>query len=76
MSKATKIVYVSLNNNDEFQRTRRENSNIVPCSLYVDKEECKIYFVEKEQGEILDATWDMCINDSPGLSIGSGVIGF
>lgn len=76
MSKATKFVYVSLNSNDEFQRAKRENSNIVPCSLYVDKEEQKIYFVEEKQGEILDFIPDICINDSPGLSIGSGVIEF
>lgn len=61
MSKVTKFVYVSLNNNDEFQRAKRENSNIVPCSLYVDKEEQKIYFVEQQTGAIMDL--DINISD-------------
>lgn len=59
MSKVTKFVYVSLNRNDEFQRAKRENSNIVPCSLYVDKEEQKIYFVEQQTGAIMDLDIDI-----------------
>lgn len=59
MGKVTKFVYVSLNSNDEFQRAKRENSNIVPCSLYVDKEECKIYFVEQQTGAIMDLDVDI-----------------
>lgn len=59
MSKVTKFVYVSLNNNDQFQKAKRENSNIVPCSLYVDKEECKIYFVEQQTGAIMDLDVDI-----------------
>lgn len=48
MNKATKFIYVPSNKVDEFQKERKENSNIVPCSLYVNKEECTIYFVEQE----------------------------
>lgn len=48
MNKTTKFIYVPLNKIDEFQKAREENSNIVPCSLYINKEECTIYFVEQE----------------------------
>lgn len=48
MNKATKFIYVPSNKVDEFQKERKENSNIVPCSLYINKEECTIYFVEQE----------------------------
>lgn len=61
MSKVTKFVYVPLNRNGEFQKAKRENSNIVPCNLYVDKEECKIYFVEQQTGAIMD--FDVNISD-------------
>ena len=50
MNKATKFIYVPLNKVDEFQKEREENSDIVPYNVYVDKEECTIYFVE--QGSI------------------------
>lgn len=76
MSKVTKFVYVPLSKRYEFDKMKEQNSNIIPCSIYVDKEEQKIFFIEEQQGEILDITRDICINDSPGLSIGSGVIGF
>ena len=48
MNKATKFIYVPSNKIDEFQKAREENSNIVPCSLYVNKEECIIYFIEQK----------------------------
>ena len=50
MDKITKFIYVASDKIDEFQKEREENSNIVPCNVYVDKEECTIYFVE--QGSI------------------------
>ena len=48
MNKATKFVYVSLDKINDFQKVREENNKIVPCSVYVNKEECTIYFIEQE----------------------------
>ena len=48
MDKITKFIYVASDKIDEFQKAREENSNIVPCSLYVNREECTIYFIEQE----------------------------
>ena len=48
MDKITKFIYVSSDKNNEFQKVRERNSNIVPCSVYVNREECTIYFVEQE----------------------------
>lgn len=48
MNKATKFIYVSLDKVDDFQKVREENNKIVPCSVYINKEECTIYFVEQE----------------------------
>ena len=48
MDKITKFIYVSLDKIDEFQKVREGNSNIVPCSVYVNREECTIYFIEQE----------------------------
>ena len=48
MNKATKFIYVSLDKVDEFQKVREGNNKIVPCSVYVNKEECTIYFIEQE----------------------------
>lgn len=76
MSKITKFVYVPLSKRHEFHMMKEQNSNIMPCSVYVDKEEQKIFFIEEYQGEILDITRDICINDSPGLMIGNEAIGF
>lgn len=73
MSKVTRFVYVPLSKNLEFQSLIEDNKNVVPCSLYVDKEEQKIYFVEQETGPIMDCfvgSMDSCINDSIGLRIG------
>lgn len=76
MSKITRFVYVPLDKRYEFYKIKEQNSNIIPCSIYVDKEEQKIFFIEEQQGEILDITRDICINDSPGLLIGNEAIGF
>lgn len=48
MNKATKFIYVSLDKVDDFQKVREENNKIVLCSMYVNKEECTIYFIEQE----------------------------
>lgn len=48
MDKITKFIYVPLNRVDEFQKVREGNNKIVPCSVYVNKEECTIYFIEQE----------------------------
>ena len=48
MNKVTKFIYVPLNKIDEFQKVRKGNNNIVPCSVYVNKKECTIYFIEQE----------------------------
>ena len=48
MNKATKFIYVPLDKIDDFQKVREENDKIVPCRVYVNKEECTIYFVEQE----------------------------
>lgn len=81
MSKVTRFVYVPLSKNLEFQSLIEDNKKLVPCSLYVDKEEQKIYFVEQETGPIMDGNifdislydTDTCINDSIGMRIGSSV---
>ena len=77
MSKVTRFVYVPLSKRHEFHMMKEQNSNIIPCSVYVDKEEQKIFFIEEQQGEILDGNIvDISINDSPGLLIGNEAIGF
>ena len=48
MDKVTKFVYVPLDKIDDFQKVREENDKIVPCSVYVNKEECIIYFIEQD----------------------------
>ena len=48
MDKATKFIYVSLDKIDDFQKVREENDKIVPCRVYVNKEECTIYFIEQD----------------------------
>lgn len=55
MSKATKFVYVPLNKNLEFQQLMSQSDTIVPYSLYVDREEQKIYLVEEPTGAIMDS---------------------
>ena len=48
MNKATKFIYVPLNKVNEFQKVREENDKIIPCNVYINKEECTIYFIEQE----------------------------
>lgn len=48
MDKATKFVYVPLDKIDDFQKVKEKNNKIVPCSVYVNREECTIYFVEQK----------------------------
>lgn len=69
---ANKFKMVQLNRTYEFNQIQKENSEyIVPCQLYVDKRNGVIYFIEQEQGEVLDAIiYDSCINDSIGMRIG------
>lgn len=48
MNKVTKFIYVPLDKIDDFQKVREENDKIVPCNVYVNKEECTIYFIEQD----------------------------
>ena len=48
MNKATKFIYISSDKIDDFRKVREGNNKIVPCSVYVNKEECTIYFIEQE----------------------------
>ena len=48
MNKTTKFVYVPLDKIDDFQKVREGNNKIVPCNVYVNKEECTIYFIEQD----------------------------
>ena len=45
---ANKFRMVQLENRLRFNQLLEENENIVPCSVYVNREECTIYFVEQE----------------------------
>ena len=77
MSKITRFIYVPLDKRYEFYKMKEQDSNIIPCSIYVDREEQKVFFIEEQQGEILDGNIvDISINDSPGLLIGNEAIGF
>lgn len=56
---ANKFKMVQLDDVYRFNQLQKENSEIiVPCQLYVDKETGMIYFVEQQQGEILDTIVD------------------
>ena len=71
---ANKFKMVQLKDRLRFNKLLEENENIVPCSLYVNKEDGTIYFIEEQTGPILDLCMydtDTCINDSIGLHIGS-----
>lgn len=72
---ANKFKMVQIEDRLRFNKLLKEKENIVPCSLYVDKEDGTIYFVEEQTGPILDLCMrydeDTCINDSVGLHIGS-----
>ena len=45
---ATKFQMVQLDDRLRFYNFLEENENIVPCSLYVNKDDGTIYFVEQE----------------------------
>lgn len=74
---ANKFKMVQLENQLRFQQLLSERENLVPCQLYVDKDDGTIYFVEQQTGPILDCILhydeDACINDSIGLHIGHTV---
>lgn len=56
---ANKFKMVQLDDIYRFNQLQKENNEtIVPCQLYVDKETGMIYFVEQQQGEILDTICD------------------
>lgn len=70
---ANKFRMVQLDSRLRFNQLLEENENIVPCSLYVNKDDGTIYFVEEQTGPILDLCMeeDSCINNDIGLHIGS-----
>ena len=70
---SNKFKMVQLRDKLRFNQFLKENENIVPCSLYVNKEDGTIYFVEEQTGPILDLCMeeDNCINNNIGLHIGS-----
>ena len=45
---ATKFKMVQLDDITRFYNFLEENENVVPCSLYVNKDDGTIYFVEQE----------------------------
>ena len=45
---ANKFRMVQLENRLRFNQLLEENENIVPCSVYVNREEYTIYFVEQK----------------------------
>ena len=45
---ANKFRMIQLENRLRFNQLLEENENIVPCSLYVNKEDGTIYFIEQE----------------------------
>lgn len=45
---ATKFKMVQLDDRLRFYNFLKENENVVPCSLYVNKDDGTIYFVEQE----------------------------
>lgn len=44
---ANKFKMVQIENRLRFNKLLEENKNIVPCSLYVNKEDGTIYFIEE-----------------------------
>lgn len=74
---ANKFKMVQLEDQLRFQQLLSEKENLVPCQLYVDKDDGTIYFIEQQTGPILDCILhydeDTCINDSIGLHIGRTV---
>ena len=51
---ASKFRMVQIEDRLRFNNFLEENENIVPCSLYVNKEDGTIYFIEEQTGPILD----------------------
>ena len=45
---ATKFKMIQLDDRLRFYNFLEENENVVPCSLYVNKDDGTIYFVEQE----------------------------
>ena len=45
---ATKFKMVQLDDIIRFSNFLKENENVVPCSLYVNKDDGTIYFMEQE----------------------------
>ena len=74
---ANKFKMVQLENQLRFQQLLSEKENLVPCQLYVDKDDGTIYFVEQQTGPILDCMLhydkDTCINDDIGLRLGRAI---
>lgn len=55
---ANKFKMVQLEDRIKFQKILNEKKYLVPCQVYVDKEDGTIYFLEQETGPIMDIT--MC----------------
>lgn len=74
---ANKFKMVQLEDQMKFQKLLNERENLVPCQLYVDKDDGTIYFVEQQTGPILDCMLhydeDTCINDDIGLRLGRAI---
>lgn len=51
---ANKFILIQENNLLAFMQKVRESDSLVPCHMYVDKNDGKIYFVEQQIGPILD----------------------
>lgn len=51
---SNKFKMVQLEDQMKFQKLLNERENLVPCQLYVDKDDGTIYFVEQQTGPILD----------------------
>ena len=64
MNKVTKFIYVPLDKVNEFQKVREGNDKIIPCNVYINKEECTIYFIEQESidNNIESISTDCCTN--------------
>lgn len=51
---ANKFKMVQLEDQMKFQKLLSERENLVPCQLYVDKDDGTIYFIECSRSYILD----------------------
>ena len=72
---ANKFKMVQIEDRLRFNKLLEENKNIVPCSLYVNKDNGTIYFIEEQTGPVLDLCMrydeDTTINNDICLHIGS-----